>query len=68
MREPAPGEINHWIAAHFPEGAPGSPQREFRMLLVMHLHHGVSAEEAIALASESVRRRHPSFVPDTTER
>ena len=67
MKEPAPGEIKRWIDEHFPEGEPSSPQREFRMLLSMHLHHGVPAVEAIALATNAVRRRHPAFVPQEAE-
>ena len=60
---PGPGAIESWIDANFREGAQGSPQDEFRMLLRMHLYHGLSTADGVALAVNSIRRRHPTFTP-----
>lgn len=61
-------EIGRWINARYPRGEPGSPQREFRMVLNMLLQGGAEEAEAVARASASVRSRHPGFVPKETRR
>lgn len=68
LDEPRPGQIADWIDAHYTTGDPGSAQEEFRMILNMHLHHGVLASVAVAMAMESVGSRRPGFIPERTDR
>jgi hypothetical protein len=61
-------EIGRWINARYLQGEPGSPQREFRMVLNMLLQGGAEEADAVARATASVRSRNPGFVPEEKRR
>ena len=60
--------IGVWIDETWEKGSPGSPQREFKMVLNGYAQHGDSRAAAEAKALASVRERHPGFTPAKRQR